>query len=214
MNGFEEYYAKRAHQYEQIYEKPERQADLYALKQKVAKLTARHRVLEIACGTGYWTQEIASGAARVVATDIGKEVLDLARRKYFPPRRVHFVRANAFRTPVKRNYFTVAVAGFWWSHIALAELRSFLESLHRCLAPHARVIFFDNRYVEGSSTPISREDDAGNTFQTRNVETGGRYELLKNFPSEQDIKQTITGLSTDVSYEESRYYWLLTYRCS
>ncbi|HEY6168738.1 MAG TPA: class I SAM-dependent methyltransferase, partial [Verrucomicrobiae bacterium] len=53
-----EYYARRAGEYERIYAKPERQADLAALRARLAEAFRGRRVLEIACGTGYWTEVI------------------------------------------------------------------------------------------------------------------------------------------------------------
>ena len=38
--------------------------------------------------------------------------------------------------------------------------------------PHARFVFVDNRYVPGSSTPISREDGQGNEYQERTLRDG------------------------------------------
>lgn len=50
------YYAARASEYERIYAKPERQADLRRLESMIPAMFARCNVLEIASGTGYWTQ--------------------------------------------------------------------------------------------------------------------------------------------------------------
>ena len=55
-----DYYAKRAREYERVYDKPERQSDLARLHEIVPVMFAGRRVLEIACGTGYWTAPIAS----------------------------------------------------------------------------------------------------------------------------------------------------------
>ncbi len=57
-----DYYAKRASEYERIYEKPERQNDLEILRNLFRKTLAGRNVLEIACGTGYWTQVVAQTA--------------------------------------------------------------------------------------------------------------------------------------------------------
>ena len=37
----------------------------------------------------------------------------------------------------------------------------------------------DNRYVEGSSTPIIRRDRFGNTYQERVLRDGTRHEVLR-----------------------------------
>src|SRR5207244_1325078 len=91
-----EYYSRRAGEYESIYLKPERQADLRALTALVTVELATHDVLEIACGTGWWTERIAAGARSVLATDASLEVIEVARRKKYPPGRVRFMRADAF----------------------------------------------------------------------------------------------------------------------
>src|SRR5437879_9405991 len=75
------YYAERAKEYERIYQKPERQQELQQLRDFVQRAFANSRVLEIACGTGYWTEILSASAASIVATDINEEVLAIARSK-------------------------------------------------------------------------------------------------------------------------------------
>jgi ubiquinone/menaquinone biosynthesis C-methylase UbiE len=71
-----DYYSKRAREYERVYQKPERQADLGWLRATLRRELAGHRVLELACGTGYWTDAIAGTAASIHATDASTEVLE------------------------------------------------------------------------------------------------------------------------------------------
>lgn len=150
------YYAKRAQEYERIYHKPERQDDLRRLREYVDHAFKNARVFEVACGTGYWTEIIARSAASVVAADINEEVLAIARSKRIDAGKAEFRKEDAFDLPVLGREFTGGFAGFWWSHIAKADLRRFLSGFQRCLSPGARVVFLDNVYVEGSSTPIAR----------------------------------------------------------
>lgn len=79
-----EYYAKRAAEYEAIYAKPERQADLEAVATFLKEIFNGKDVLEIACGTGFWTEKIARTARSVWATDINESVLEIARNKNYP----------------------------------------------------------------------------------------------------------------------------------
>ena len=58
----ERYYSKRAAEYEQIYDKPERQHELEWLRHRIPDALRDRTVLEVACGTGYWTQFIAREA--------------------------------------------------------------------------------------------------------------------------------------------------------
>ena len=206
------YYRKRAREYERIYAKPERQVDLAALKELVSGAMAGHQVLEIACGTGYWTQVYAAHARSVLAVDLAEETLEIARAKEYPFGKVRFGIADAHHLEDVPGSFTAGLACFWWSHIPRERLLQFLTGWHRCLEPAARVVIMDNRYVEGSSTPISRRDSEGNTYQLRTLEDGTTHEVLKNFPSSPELLDTLRGLSQEAQLTEYPYYWCLSYR--
>ena len=79
------------------------------------------------------------------------------------------------------------------------------------LSSGARVMFIDNAFVEGSSTPISRTDEHGNTYQVRRLDDGSTHEVLKNFPTKSELVSAVDGLATDVRIEFLRYYWILSY---
>jgi SAM-dependent methyltransferase len=210
-----EYYARRASEYERIYEKPERRDDLRALTRHLQELLAGEDVLELACGTGFWTQVIAPVIHSLVSTDASPEVLALARRKSYPTGRVRVELADAYTPGDIEGRFTAGFAAFWWSHVPRGDLPRFLAALHRRLGTGARVVFCDNRYVEGSSTPIGRVDAAGNTYQRRRLENGEEYEVVKNFPSATELKSIICGNGgAELSSLELMYYWCVTYRVS
>ena len=69
----------------------------------------------------------------------------------------------------------------------------------------------DNAYVEGSSTPISRTDGAGDTYQIRKLDDGSTHEVLKSFPTESELRAAVDGLAAEVQVEFLRYYWILSY---
>lgn len=206
-----QYYAARANEYEQVYLKPERRQDIVRLQTRLRDLLAGHKVLEVACGTGYWTATLADIATSIVATDINDQVLRLAQAKHLPNGKAQFVRADAFSLPVVHDAFTAGFAGFWWSHVHKANLPHFLAVLHAKLLPGARVVFIDNLYVKGSSHPITRVDADGNTYQQRRLENGMHYEVLKNFPDEAELRDVVGRQACTIQYERMRYYWVLCY---
>jgi SAM-dependent methyltransferase len=206
------YYRHRAHEYEQIYEKPERQADLERVRAWLRGALAGQRILEVACGTGYWTAELAPVAAEIVATDASPEVLALAHQKQYPPNRVRFELADAYALAHVAGSFTAGFAAFWWSHVPRERQPDFLASLHRRLGVGAAVVLLDNRYVAGSSTPIARWDAAGNSYQRRRLAGGTEHEVLKNFPSAADLEAVLTPVARDLSIAEFGYYWGAWYR--
>ena len=130
-----QYYAQRAQEFEEIYAKPERQADLDRVRRWLRSELSRHRVPEVACGTGYWTAWLAPVAEGIVATDASAEVLDVARQKPYPPDRVRFAIADAYELGAVPGEFNAAFVGFFWSHVPRARIPTFLASLHGRLGP-------------------------------------------------------------------------------
>ena len=210
--SLETYYAQRAAEYEKIYHKPERQADLARMRKDIPALFKGARVLEIACGTGYWTPLIAEQAESVLALDYNEETLAIARTKNYPKANVRLQQGDAYALPAWPRKFSACYAGFWWSHVPLGKLDGFLQGLQSRLEPGAIVAFMDNTYAEGSSTPVSRRDAQGNTYQQRRLADGSSHEVLKNFPSAQQMRQRLGRFGTDVELTEYEYYWVATYR--
>ena len=76
------YYKERAPIYDRVYKYPERQTDLRFIEEYIPKQFSGLKVLEIAAGTGYWTQFLTTEASSILATDATKEALEeLAKRK-------------------------------------------------------------------------------------------------------------------------------------
>jgi demethylmenaquinone methyltransferase/2-methoxy-6-polyprenyl-1,4-benzoquinol methylase len=203
-----DYYRRRAGEYEAIYAKPERQSDLLLLKKKFSELLKGTRLLEIACGTGHWTSVLANVATSVVATDVAEEPMNIARAKPYLKKNVTIVGADAYALPEDLGRFDAAFAGFWWSHVPRQRIAEFTASLHARLEKGARVVMFDNLYVDGNSTPIVETDAAGNTYQMRELADGSRFRVLKNFPSKDELR----ALFPSCHYRALQYYWLAEYR--
>ena len=209
--SLQSYYAQRAGSYERIYQKPERQAELRALEAWLPGCFAGRHVLEIACGTGWWTPHGARDAAAWLATDLNPETLSIARAKALPAC-VQVSQLDAWRLDtLGTQRFDAAFAGFWWSHVERARLPGWLEQLHARLQPGARVVFLDNRYVPGSSTPIARTDAAGDSWQRRTLDDGSVHEVLKNFPTRDEALSALGVRSRDAEWTEHPHYWVLDY---
>jgi demethylmenaquinone methyltransferase/2-methoxy-6-polyprenyl-1,4-benzoquinol methylase len=211
MDPLVDYYARRAAEYERIYAKPERRADLAALRVRIGKMFAGRKVLELACGTGYWTQVIAKGANEVLAFDLNQEVLEIARQKKTPENKVKFQIADSYQLPGLGRRHDALFAGFWWSHVPLQKLDEFLLAATAAVAPGALTAFLDNRYVEGSSTPVVRTDAEGNGYQTRRLDDGSTHEVLKNFPGEGELIQRASRCGWGARVELLEHYWLLSF---
>lgn len=203
-----EYYAQRAAEYDEVYRKPERQADLARLRQLLPPMVAGKRVLEIAAGTGYWTQVLAGTAEAITATDLNAETIAVATQRSYGPARVSMQTADAYRLDTVPGDFDLVFCGFWWSHIPRADVLRFLAGARDRTGPGTGLILLDNRYVPGSSHPVTRTGPDGDTYQQREVADGRSYEVLKNFPDRQQLEADLAGAAVELTWTELEYYWL------
>ncbi len=206
-----EYYVQRAAYYERVYHKPERQTDLRAMEAWLPGVFEGRRVLEIACGTGWWTPHGAARAASWLATDLNAETMAVAQRKPLPAC-VSFEAVDAYTmAELGTRTFDAAFTGCWWSHVPLARLPGWLELLHARLEPGAVVVMLDNSYVQTSSTPISRRDAEGNTYQDRTLDDGSVHEVLKNFPTPDEAYAVLGPRAREPRWIAHEHYWILQY---
>lgn len=204
------YYASRAPYYDAVYDKPERRADIAFLSKHLSELYQGRTVLEVACGTGYWTPHIAARARRVVATDATAEPLGFARVRP-GTETVEFLQCDAYLLPEALGQFDAAFAGLWFSHIPVERRHAFLIGLTSRLAPGARVCFIDNSVVQCRDFPIVETDTNGNTYQHRPLRDGSVHRVLKNFPSETELRALLAPFGRDIEYCLLENFWLVQF---
>lgn len=210
QSKMQSYYANRAPEYDSIYLKPERQSDLRAVENWLPTIFENSTMLEVACGTGYWTQFIAQTAAHVVAIDASPETLHVAADR-MPNDKVELIVGDAYDLPAHLGKFNAAFAGFWFSHVPKSRRREFLSGLASLLVPGAKVVILDNLYVEGSSSPITKVDSDGNTYQARKLNDGSSHLVIKNFPSEVELQSSIDGFGVHGTLTLWQYFWAFEY---
>ena len=207
------YYARRASTFDMVYAKPERQHDLVILREWVRTTLAGHRILELACGTGYWTAEAAQVAQSVLATDLAPAMIAIATARKLSADKVSFAIDDAFdsRIDLSTQPVSAVFAAFWWSHVRREEQDRFMVRLRQQVGKDALLVLIDNVYVEGSSTSIARTDLQGNTFQIR-LQDGERFEILKNFPTDSALRKRLSAHLKDIRIQRVEHYWMLTGR--
>ena len=184
------YYSRRAGEHEQIYEKPERRADLGQVRSWLREALAGHRILEVACGTGYWTAELAPVAAAITATDSSPATLEVARGKSYPPGRVCLALADAYALADVPGDFTAGLAAFWWSHVPRERQSAFLGGLHRRLGLGPWWCS-STTGTSQAAAPRSAGGMPARTHTNGADSDGTEYEVLKNFPAAAELEATL-----------------------
>lgn len=207
--NIEKYYQERAAEYEKVYLNPLEQDDLQKSTTLFREIFAQKTVLEIACGTGYWTEQIAQTATSVLATDINENMIAIAQKKHHPGN-VTYTVADMYHLPDFPKYEGI-FGGFIWSHISLQHLDGFLEKLKSMLVPGGVIAFIDSKFVAGTSHDIKKithTDEHNNTFQTRTLADGSVHQVLKNFPENDFLVEKLSAITSEVTLTDLEYYWI------
>lgn len=205
------YYALRNNFDEEDVENPEAMDALDEIMENLRERMTGQRVLELACGDGYWTDELAEYAKSVLATDINPNLLEQARARELPPDVVQFALADALDPQVQGD-FNACFAGFWWSHVRREEQADVIARLRRIIGKDGLLMLVDNSYVDSEKTTLARTDAEGNTYQIHALPNGERYEIVKNFPTDSALRKRLGPLLRDMRIHRFEHYWMLTAR--
>jgi len=213
LDALKRYYAGNADEYEQIYYRDHtlRQKELDELAVTLRGLCKGRRVLEVACGTGYWTRIAADVAARIVATDVAEEMLALARQKNLPRDKVELVKADAFALDNITGDFDAGMACFWFSHVPRSRTAVFLGDFHDKLGKGAVVFMIDNMYARGYGGELVRRPGAADTFKRRTLSDGSNHEILKNYYDADELRAEFSPFASNLVIHTARFYWWLSY---
>jgi SAM-dependent methyltransferase len=169
------------------------------------------RVLEVACGTGHWTVLAAEAASYVVGTDISPAMLALARVQELPAERAVFLEADAYDLAAVPGDFDAGLAMQWFSHIPRARYDDFLDGLHRRLGAGAVIFLGDNQAYEGMRDQPYALPGAADTYELRALPDGSRYEIVKNYFSEDDLRAIFAPRASELQVVMGTYWWWLWY---
>lgn len=211
----EDYYRRIASEYEDVYhrEDPVRLEELRKITCELKSIFKDRNILEIACGTGYWTRFLSETARNIVATDIVREMLEIAGKKQFKCP-VSFCVEDAFNLSFKDGSFNGGLAMFWFSHIPRARISSFMKDLHRVLEEGSKVFMADNIYIPGIGGELVTIKGDVNTYKLRRLKDGSECLVLKNYFSADELVEVFSRYIRGFGRKNVFYgncYWSITY---
>jgi ubiquinone/menaquinone biosynthesis C-methylase UbiE len=168
----------------------------------VEAYVAGRNVLEVACGTGNWTQVLSKRARSVLATDINTSVLEIAGTKPYEKDNVRLEIADAYELAGIDGTFDAAFAADWYSHIPKSRIARFVEGLLGRLSPGANVVLVDMLPRPELERMFSHYDDEGNRISRRPLPTGEVFEVVRNFPSEKELDHVFGCVAEGMDYRE------------
>ncbi len=193
------YYRARAQEYDQWFYrqgyydwgaafKQRWQREAQIVREQLHSSAGKAHILEMACGTGIWTQELIQIGAHVTALDASPEMIAINQAK-LQSKQVTYQQANLFQWQPPRQYDMVFF-GFWLSHVPAEQLSPFLQTVYRTLKPAGRLFFVDSQQAETAS-PHRRTIQLNDSRQSRALNDGRRFEIVKIYYDPRQLSETL-----------------------
>jgi demethylmenaquinone methyltransferase/2-methoxy-6-polyprenyl-1,4-benzoquinol methylase len=188
-----EYYRARAQEYDSSISSA---AELFAPGiSMLLELGKFDEILELACGTGFWTEALLKIGGQITALDAAAEMLEIAKAR-LGTQRIQYQQADLFQWTPAQEYDLVFFAN-WLSHIPPSALDDFLIKVSRAVRPGGWIAIVDQHAPSEADAQVAKED----IYATRPLEDGRQFTIVKAFYELDELqdKLSILGFETTVS---------------
>ncbi|MBD2534564.1 class I SAM-dependent methyltransferase [Nostoc flagelliforme FACHB-838] len=215
-----EYYRARANEYDQWFYRTGRYDRDEELNQRwfdevaIVK-TALHQIepvehiLELACGTGIWTQELLQKGQKITAIDAVSEVIEINQRKLQSPK-VNYQQWDLFTWEPHQQYDLVFFS-FWLSHVPPIELNSFFQKVSRSVRPGGQIFMIDSRFEPTSTAKdhILKNDE--NLYKMRKLNDGQEFKIVKIFYRTDELNNELVKAKFQAEVKLTDNYFIYAY---
>lgn len=162
------------------------------------------RVLELACGTGEWTERLLRHATSITAVDASPEMIAHAQERIGNDPRVSFVQGDLFDFHPRERH-DVVFFGFFLSHVPLPRFADFWAMVAEGLLPTGRVFFVDDSY----RPPEELIEGASSATVERRLLDGTAFRAVKVPHHPEDLQARLERLGWEASVHATPgpFYW-------
>jgi ubiquinone/menaquinone biosynthesis C-methylase UbiE len=163
-------------------------------------------VLELACGTGLWTDRLVSHADQVTVVDGSPEMLELCRARV-GDERVEYVQADLFEWEPDRAY-DLCFFGFWLSHVPEELFEAFWAKVERALRPDGRVFFVDSSRHDLASAVDHKLSEPEDPTMLRRLADGREYRIVKHFYDPASLQARLAELGWSIEVDTTSEFFI------
>jgi ubiquinone/menaquinone biosynthesis C-methylase UbiE len=161
---------------------------------------ARGRLVDLACGTGFWLPHYAPRCSQITLIDQAPRMLDECRRKIATldaPDRVAIVQDDVLEHPFPQDAFDSALIGFLISHLTEEQELTLFERVRHMLDAKGRFLI-----LESAWSPERARVNVKVERQHRRLNDGSGFEIYKRYLDRQDVDDWTTryGVVTSVEF--------------
>lgn len=211
-----QYYRERASEYDEWFLRqgrydrgePHRQqwfAEVAEVETALRASAPSGEILELACGTGLWTQHLVPFATRLSAIDASPEAIALNQQRV-NSNIVEYHVADLFNwTPTQQ--FDFVFFSFWLSHVPREQFVPFWQKVQAALKPDGRVFFVDSLLIQASTArnhaALNREG-----YSERKLNDGRTYRIVKIFYEPKQLQESLQSLGWLCQVHRTENYFL------
>lgn len=174
------------------------------------------RVLELAAGTGLWTEQLARHAEHITALDASAETLAInharlnrtgVRSDAAPSPTVVYEQADIFAWR-PREHYDVVFFSFWLSHVPRARFDAFWHTVRAALADGGRVFFVDSLYSDASTARDHHLAGPAAASLRRRLNDGREYSIVKVFYQPGELSERLAALGWQADVRATASFFL------
>ena len=154
------------------------------------------QVLELACGTGFWTKHLLQISDHVIAADAAPEMLQIAREQ-IGDERITYQQLDLFQWQPAETFDLVFFAN-WLSHIPPEALDDFLNKVRASLKTGGYIALVDQHAPSEADSAIAKED----IYAVRPLEDGREFTIVKAFYNLNELEEKLTKLGFTVTSQK------------
>ncbi|MFN8457412.1 MAG: class I SAM-dependent methyltransferase [Anaerolineae bacterium] len=227
------YYQARAQEYDEWFYRrgrydhgPEHtqqwEAEAAEVRQALAEINLTGQVLDVAAGTGIWTQELLKTAAHITALDSSAEMLELNRQRVPQSDMVTYTVSDLFYWQPVMLYDAVFL-GFWLSHVPPSLLYDFIGTIVEALKPGGKLFFVDSlpdpsstakdmvdnlkKNLDKRTSVIDQPGDK-DVIMTRRLNDGREFQVVKIFYLPDNLVEQFKSYNVPLTVKQTAHYFL------
>lgn len=212
------YYDARAGEYEDAYLRTGRYDrdpasnrswldEIRRLRNEVEDFRPTGRILELACGTGIWTERLARFGCSITAVDASPGMLTRARAR-LAGAGVEFVQQDVFAyEPTER--FDVVFFSLWLSHVPPLRFEAFWKRVRDWLRPQGRLLMIDALYHPDRTAVDEHLASQGDTSIVRRLNDGRSFRIIKVFYDLRNLEARLARLGFKVELRPTGQFFFI-----
>jgi len=211
-----EYYRARASEYDEWwyskgrYDKGEAlnqqwEAEGQIVRDALHKIPKQAHILELAPGTGIWTQELVKIGEKVTAVDASAEMITINKAKVQSDK-VDYIQADLFEWQPEQQFDMIFFA-FWLSHVPPEKFENFLKRVSMMLKPGGTLFIVDSLRNKMATAKNQNMLESSHIHQ-RILNDGREFRIIKVFYQQDGLQSDLASVNISAEVQTTTQFFI------